>query len=917
MLAQSSIPRCWLTRCALLLILVVGIGAPAHSQSIDAVIRGRATDQRGHPLPGVTVTATPERTGVQRTDVTAVDGYFALPNLPAGTYTLRADLDGFSPRVRRAQTLYVGTTVTVDFTLAVAGPVEQVTVRGTLPLLETTKNTLSRIVQKEEIDALPVVDRNFNDLAAMAPGVSKTGVYGGVDINGSRDFQNAYQLDGVSAERQHLGDQRTAYAQDWVQEFQVLTSQYAAEFGQATGGVLNAVTRSGTNRLSGRAYGFFRNGAWDATPEFAGTKPPLGERRVGVTLGGPILKNRVFYFGGFERLHTAASNIVNSTFASANGVFPSRDERSLSLVKIDGFAGPNEVVRLRYNALRQQSSGSSIGGTSTEEHGRFSEVSGDDIVGGWTWVSPAALVNELRVARNTITPVGGCNFAARNPPGTWFERAYPGAQFGCPVNFGTIAENQWQFVENVMWVRGQHDVKIGIQAARTGSTGDFRNFRDGRYSFDRDLAFDLASPNSYPIAFVMIEGPTAWNVSSSSIGTFAQDNWRITDALALSVGVRYDVDSAVTALNSMIRTNGGLHSVDGDFDNIAPRAGVAWTPFHDRRTLLRAGAGLYYDQNHNNVGSTVLLNNILVDRIVTLNANSPLFNPYWPDIGRARALMAGALANNSVPDSSLLGEVAAATNDVVRHLQVPSTTQVGGGVVHEFSRWMNASADLVHARGEDLYVIRDTNVDPVTLQRLDSRYTAINAFANGGTSRYTALQLQASLISSAERFLKVAYTWATNRNNTNSTLSSGAATNPFDLSEDEGPADNDVRHNLVVNGSFQLPQDIQVSGILSVQSALPYSATTSAPRPDGKPFGFRPEPRNARRGDSALSLDLRIAKVVRLPGASAVTALVEMFNLTNATNYANYIGMITSSRFGEPTTSGPKRRVQLGLRFDF
>jgi hypothetical protein len=158
---------------------------------------------------------------------------------------------------------------------------------------------------------------------------------------------------------------------------------------------------------------------------------------------------------------------------------------------------------------------------------------------------------------------------------------------------------------------------------------------------------------------------------------------------------------------------------------------------------------------------------------------------------------------------------------------------------------------------------------------------------------------------------------ATNRSNTNTTLSAGAATNPFDYSEDEGPADNDVRHTLAVNGSATLPMDIQLAGIASYRSALPYSATTSASRPDGKPFGFRPEPRNARRGDSALSIDLRLSKTIRVGTARSVTVFAEVFNITNHVNYGGYIGTVTSSRFGEPTTAGPPRRTQLGVRIDF
>ena len=177
--------------------------------------------------------------------------------------------------------------------------------------------------------------------------------------------------------------------------------------------------------------------------------------------------------------------------------------------------------------------------------------------------------------------------------------------------------------------------------------------------------------------------------------------------------------------------------------------------------------------------------------------------------------------------------------------------------------------------------------------------------------------MQINVVPGRTRLLKVAYTLAANRSNTSATLSTGVATNPFDYAEDAGPTDNDVRHNLAVNGSTMLPLGLEAAGILSYRTALPYSATTNAPRPDGKPFGFRPEPRNRRRGDAALSLDLRLAKVLRLGTRRSASAFVEVFNVTNEVDFGDYIGTVTSSQFGQPTTAGPKRRVQLGFRVDF
>jgi carboxypeptidase family protein/TonB-dependent receptor-like protein len=890
----------------------------AHAQSLDAVVMGRLTDESGAAIPGASVVATQEATGVARTAVSGAAGLYLLLNLPAGTYIVRAELDGFAPSTRKAQTLYVGTTVTIDFQLKLAGLVEHVTVGGTLPLLETSKSTLTRIVQTAEIDTLPLINRNFNDLAALAPGVTKTGVYGGVDISGSRDFQNALQVDGISAERQQLGDQRIPYAQDWIQEFQVLTSQSNAEFGGASGGVLNVITRSGGNQVRGRLYGFFRNDAWDATPALVTRKSPLREHRVGATVGGAIVTDRVFYFGGVERFDNASSNVVNSSFTSANGTFPSTDQQALALAKLDVVVSARQQVRLRNNGQRERTTGSSVGGISTQEHGRFSEVRANDTVSNWTWVVSPTTLNEVRAAWSTSVPQGGCNFAAAHPIGTWFERSYPGAQFGCPVNVGTIAEDQFQLVHNVSWTHGRHTVKLGTHTSWIRSFGDFRNFRDGRYSFERDRPFSLSDPDSYPFSLVVIQGPTDWNVSSWSSGLFGQDQWRVTDNLTLNVGIRYDVDGSLTALNALVRVDTGLHTINKDLNNVAPRLGVSWTPFHhDKRTVLRGGAGLFYDQNHNNVATIVLLNNILVDRIVSVNANSPLLNPFWPDIAGAKRLLAEALARNEIPDLSAFGSVAGSTNDVDQNLQIPATRQFSGGIEHEFGRWVHASADFVDAHGFDLYVIRNVNLDPSSFQRLNPNYSSINAFGNGGWNDYNALQVQVNVIPSADRLVKIAYTLAKNRSNTKTTLSAGAATNPFDFAEDEGPADNDVHHTLAINGSTDLPLGTQLSGILTYRSALPYSATTNAPRPDGKPFAFRPEPRNARRGDGALSLDLRLAKTMKVGARLAASAFLELFNVTNQLNYGDYIGTVTSALFGQPTTAGPKRRVQLGLRVDF
>jgi carboxypeptidase family protein len=333
MKTRAWFARLWRLASELLVVTVI-IPATLAGQSVDVVIAGVVVDQTGAVVQGATITATNVATGVVRLATSDSTGQYRVAPLAAGVYNLKAELVGFRPQLRTGQILHVGTVVTIDFTFDEVAAAAAIEVIGDAPVLETTKNTLSRLIDKAEIDGLPVVDRNFNALASLTPGVTATGIYGGVDISGSRDFQNGYNVDGVSAEGLGVGDQRVAYAQDWIQEFQVLTTQYSPEFGRASGGIVNAITRSGSNMTTGRAYGFFRNEAWDAKPVFATSKTPLQLKRLGGTTGGKLITDRLFFFGGAEWFDNQTSSVVNSSFAERNGTVPTTSNQKLFIAKI-------------------------------------------------------------------------------------------------------------------------------------------------------------------------------------------------------------------------------------------------------------------------------------------------------------------------------------------------------------------------------------------------------------------------------------------------------------------------------------------------------------------------------------------------------------------------------------------------------
>jgi hypothetical protein len=915
------------TAMTLLQVLIATwIPLAAAAQTVDVVVSGTVRDPTGGVVPGVTVTLTNVERGLVRTALTDGDGFYRASPMPPGLYNLRAELNGFLPQHRLNQPLHVGTTVVVDFafdTLTAAGEIE-VARRATI--LETTQHTLSRLVDRDEIDSLPVIDRNFNSLASLAPGVTPTGLYGGVDISGSRDFQNGYNVDGVSAEGIGAGEQRVAYAQDWIREFQVLTSQYNAEFGRASGGVLNAITRSGSNATTVRAYGFFRNQALAAAPVFGTSKPPLQVSRVGLTAGGKLIRDRLFYFAGVESFDNNTSVIVNSSFPDRNGSVSRTSDQMLHIAKLEHLATDGGTYRLRFNGDAQRGTNADVGGISTEEHGKSTTYDATDLVGSWNRTLGRSTFNEARAAFTRTASDSRCNFAGHNPTSARYTLQYPGARLGCPgTGFGRKNTGDIQLIDNLSWTLGRHDVKAGVYGSRLQSDGDFRFVRDGIYGFERDVAFNAADPSSYPISFSQFEGRTAWDYSWWSVGLFLQDSWRAAADVTVNLGVRYDVDGAYSALNRLVRVDRGLTAVRTDRNNVAPRVGMAWTPFdNDRRTLVRAGAGLYYDENHANVATLLLFNSILVERSVIINAFNAGLNPFWPDTARAQRYLAESLARGTTPDISTLPGVVGGSPDLERDLQVPSTLQASAGLSHEFGRGWSGTMDLVVGRGRHQYVIRDVNIDRDAalaenrIVRVNRNYSFINRYASDGRFDYRALQLQGSFMPDDRHLVRFSYTLARNESNTRTALEGTgggafAATNPFDYDEDFGPTDNDVRHSLSVNGSATLPFGIQVSAIVSARSALPWSVTS--PRQlDADPFPDRPEPRNSRRGDSHVSVDGRVSKTLAFGTRRSAMAFVEVFNATNATNLTGYVGALSAAQFGIATAASEKRRLQVGFR---
>src|SRR4051812_4559021 len=309
------------------LALIVGmlmLTVPVAAQTALGTLRGVVLDQQGGALPGVTVTVRQVDTNTTATAVTGAEGQFFLPNLRPGKYEVTAELASFVA-AKQSLELRVGQDLTVSVSMKLGGVAENVDVVARSVPVET-QSTLATVITNKQIDDLPTIARNFSALATLSPGATTstttgTGQGTGVSISGQRPFSNGIVVDGASNQMQFYGRQANDFPQDWIQEFQVLTNSFSAEFGQAAGGMMNVIIRSGTNRTNARAYGFFRDDSFDQPP-FAGrydanqkpifldTTPPFTQQRWGGFLGGPIAKDKLFYFGGLERLDLTSSDVL-------------------------------------------------------------------------------------------------------------------------------------------------------------------------------------------------------------------------------------------------------------------------------------------------------------------------------------------------------------------------------------------------------------------------------------------------------------------------------------------------------------------------------------------------------------------------------------------------------------------------------
>jgi hypothetical protein len=919
-----------------IVLLFLSTGTAASQQSVtSATLTGRIEDTSGAVISGASVTATHIQTNQQLSTMSDQDGRYRFPYLRIGDYDLKIDAQGFSPVVKQL-TVLVGQALDLPIRLDVAGVSAQVNVGSEVPIVETVRTQITETIRPREINELPLNGRNYLDLALLVPAVSPTNTGSnqrfaetsavpgqGLSIAGQRNLYNSFVVDGVSANDDAADLTGTYYSQEVIDQFQVVTSGGIAEFGRASGGVVNILTKSGANDWRGGLYGFLRNQRFDARNPLAPTKDLLTQAQYGATLGGPIHRDRTFFFTNFEQtrrnysavitISPAAVNTINNRLRAVNypgpavstGVVPASFDTTNFFGRIDHSLNHRNQLSGRYSLYHINAVNSrTVGGLNAVSRGTgLSDTDQTVVVSNVTTFSSRTL-NEARVQYTKSrleAPVNDEIGPAINIAGV--------ANLGT-ATFSPLARdiNLFEAVDNVSILHGNHSLKFGGGFLYNRVNIVFPGALQGVYSFSSLNNFLVGNYLNYQQAF----GAPGQLQSNPNFGVFVQDEWRARPDLTFNAGLRYDAQF----LPDPIET---------DTNNIAPRLGIVYAP-GDRKTVIRASFGLYYDRIPLRATSNALQRDGSKFLVVQLSPTQP-GAPVFPNVL--------ALQPSSLPTKPNITRIDP-------KIEASYSEQANFQVERELPGNAVVSVGYLYLRAYHVILSRNVNVPTVpasagipNLGRPDPNWGNISRFESSGRSNYDGMVVSFNQRAARWANLRVSYTLSKTIDDAGNFFFSSVQNN-FDIRDDRGLSDNDQRHRLVVSGSLEAPQQGKASGFQRVLQGfqLGYIFTYGSPLPfnvllgndlnfdtnnNDRPVGVG---RNTGRGFDYASFDLRLSRRFRLTERVDLQLLAEGFNILNRANYGvpnntRGTGATPLPAFGQPTSAFDPRQFQFGLKVNF
>ena len=882
---------------ALLAIALLLTGAKAVAQTTAVTLEGKVTDEQGSPLPGATVAAKNIDTGYTKSATTKEDGRYILSGLQAGRYECEVSIPGFATEIRKGLTFTVGNRLTFDFVLKQTTIAEEVVITAQSPMVETTKSEVSAVVDRIKIDSLPLLDRDFNALTLIKAGVASE--YGDIRSNAQPYGSEDILTDGVSNEWVGRNTVNMAIPADAIQEFRVMTNQYEAEYGNASGMVRSALTRSGTNEYHGRVAFFYRDEYFDNvnyfvkhegynTPELSEgeyEKAPFSHYNWSGNIGGPIVKDKAHFFLLYEGLsHTEYSN-VTAPIAEPE-TLPWDQTNTQLLLKLNYQLSEKNLFSFRYGLNRPRQNDYVIGGMFTKSTGYDNNDTAHDFQFNWTNYPSDSTMNEVRVFYSNeayaMLPMA--------PDDSFFEERPGGYSGKYPTLPQEITTTRYQLVENLTLFLGDHSVKLGVDASRIRSTGYVSQYVPGYYVFDTDAPFDPTNFFTYP--YLLITSPKVADIDSPywEVGIFAQDSWRVTPRLTLNYGLRYNYYQVQF-----------LDINNSDIRHLNPRLGFSWDPIGDGKTVIRGGVGTYSQNPQLNLGLLVGI----MDQLVV----QYFFYPGYPDPNIPNPFLP------PIPYEPPVSKYQGGEN-----LVAPYTIQTTLGVQREFVTDLSLGVDLVWSKGQNFSRLENDNpIIPGTgVLRPDMTKGDIFVFRMAGQTDYRALYFTLFKRYSHGWSLDVAYTFSNSKADVEDEQTGPYSYEPDAWERMYGPTDFDARHRLAVVGIVDLPLGFQLSGTAYYRSAIPWTAFyLTDVNLDSLNSDMEPgKNRNAERGFDMFSLNLRLSKYFTFD-RFRFQIFGEVYNLTNKTNFGSVYDRIGTPDFGNPLAAGAPRQVQLGARFDF
>ncbi len=1017
------------TTSALAFLLFCATGAFAQVGAGLAAISGTVHDASGAAVPGATVVVSNSGKGLKRNLQTNETGAFAAPGLtPSGGYGVTVTANGFNTYEVKDIELNVGSNLALKIALTIASAATSVEVSAAAPLVEDTKTDVSGVVDTKAITDLPINGRRVDSFVLLQPAVTNDGTFGLLTFRGVA-AGNAFLVDGNDTTEQYYNENagRTRIAsqisQDTVQEFQVIPANASAEYGRVMGGVVNTITKSGTNQVHGGGFWFFRNRTLNARDPFATFAPGEWRHQTGGTVGGAIKKDKLFYFLGTEVTRRnfpllgslirngvidtnaqtwvgcgapatpAQCSAINSLLPRFFGLLPRRVAQDIGFGKLDYFATDRNHFTASFN-YQHMVSPNGIQTAATVTSGSQITSNGDDVVrvrnGKLSWIAipTNTITNEARFGWFTDRQADTFDDALLAPNLGYLVLSVNGQAIGSTNYLPRVEPNEqrFQFADNLTWIKGRHSLKFGFDMASTEDFDYFISNANGSYNYQTvtNFALDYSSPNlatsnvgKHWNSYAQTFGNPLADFTIKDYAFYAQDQWRVSNRLNLTLGVRWEYNQLPQPpiVNKDYPQTGVIHSTKNDF---APRVGLNYR-LNDK-TVLQAGYGLSHARFPGATISNLFKNNAVYQQSMSLSST------------QAPQFAAGPVYPNILPAAPTGASVSATSIQFAApNLKTPYAEQGNLGIQQQIGRDVSLNVSYIWSRGIQLYGVRDLNfydvgptatysiVDaannpvgsyttPVYIgKRPDTRYNGVYQVENGVNSYYNALAVQAR-----KRFThgftgQLSYTWS---HEIDDGQSFGGSTNNLFVSSnsywtyngnykaDKSSGALDQRHRFVLSwvwepkftnrsGAFfkYVVNNWQLTSLTTLQSGRPYVVTinvTDTPVANmanrslnGSGLSSRVPfwPLYSQYYPARYNSDASIAKILPLSERVKLTLKFEAFNVANtwtATSNSNSqafqeAGLVIKPTplFGQPSADAgfpdgtQARRMQVSARFSF